>query len=78
MKSEEFIALGLAAVAVLLIFKSNKSLSAQFTGTWVAAKEVLNGGKRYDNGWRYFDDGTAIDPQGNYYQGWQNIWSPAP
>lgn len=26
------------------------------------------------NGWRYFDDGTAIDGQGNYYQNGKLIW----
>lgn len=27
-------------------------------------------------GWKYYSDGTSIDPQGNYYQGGQKIWSP--
>lgn len=27
-------------------------------------------------GWRYFSDGTAIDPSGNYYKGGDLIWSP--
>lgn len=27
-------------------------------------------------GWTYYSDGTAIDPQGNYYQNDQMIWSP--
>ena len=63
MKTEELIAL---------------SLAAAFTGAWKAAKEVLNpSGQQFDNGWRYFDDGTSIAPQGNYYQGGQIIWSPA-
>lgn len=40
--------------------------------------EVLNGsGGQFGNGWRYFTDGTAIDPQGNYYQNGALIWSPA-
>ena len=40
--------------------------------------EVLNGsGGQFGNGWRYFSDGTAIDPQGNYYQNGALIWSPA-
>ena len=39
--------------------------------------EVLNSGAPYSNGWRYFTDGTAIDPQGNYYSNGALIWSPA-
>ena len=27
-------------------------------------------------GWRYFSDGTSIDPSGNYYRGDELIWSP--
>lgn len=27
-------------------------------------------------GWRYFEDGTAIDPAGNYYSGGVVVWSP--
>lgn len=27
-------------------------------------------------GWRYFSDGTVIDPNGNYYRDGQVIWSP--
>ena len=29
-------------------------------------------------GWKYFSDGTSIDPEGNYYRGNEKIWSPAP
>lgn len=28
-------------------------------------------------GWRYFSDGTVIDPQGNYYVNGSMIWSPS-
>lgn len=39
--------------------------------------EVLTGsGSQFGNGWRYFTDGTAIDPQGNYYSNGQMVWSP--
>lgn len=27
-------------------------------------------------GWRYYSDGTAIDPQGRYYFQGQLVWSP--
>lgn len=40
--------------------------------------EVLNGsGGQFSNGWRYFSDGTVIDPQGNYYLDGKMVWSPA-
>lgn len=39
--------------------------------------EVLSGnGGQFTNGWRYFTDGTAIDPQGSYYLNGQLVWSP--
>lgn len=28
-------------------------------------------------GWQYFTDGTAIGPDGSYYQNGVKIWSPA-
>ena len=79
MKQTEMIVLGLAGVAVYLIWQSQKSKgTAQATTTtkptdWVS--EILGtDGKRYDNGWRYFSDGTAIDPSGNYYKDGAMIW----
>ncbi len=75
------IVLGLAAVAVYLITQSKKTpakTATGVTGTATGTVEIfdsMNGGKAWGNGWRYFSDGTAIDPQGNYYQGGQLIWS---
>lgn len=74
------IVLGLAAVAVYLITQSKKTpaKATGVTGTATGTVEIfdsMNGGKAWGNGWRYFSDGTAIDPQGNYYQGGQLIWS---
>lgn len=34
-------------------------------------------GTPFGNGWRYYENGTAIDPQGNYYQNGKKIWGPA-
>lgn len=74
------IVLGLAAVAVYLITQSKKTpaKSTGLTSTSTPTLEIfdtMNGGKAWANGWRYFSDGTAIDPSGNYYQGGQLIWS---
>jgi hypothetical protein len=83
MKQSEMIALGLAAVAVYLITSTNKksTLWDEKTGNPLgnaakAVTEIFNlGGGAFDNGWRYFSDGTAIDPQGNYYHQGQLIWN---
>lgn len=66
------IVLALAAVAVYLIVQ-NKA-GAKAIGTSAAAKDTVNeilaaGSKAFDNGWRYFTDGTTISPAGDYYRG---------
>ncbi len=81
MKTNEIMVLGLAGVAVYMIWKANsgKAVAAGQNGKsakpadWV--DEIFGSdGKRYDNGWRYFSDGTAIDPKGNYYKDGALIW----
>ena len=79
MKQTEMIALGLAAVAVYLIVNTNKKTATAGSGGVRSMADAVSEifsvtGKAFDNGWRYFSDGTAIDPQGNYYQGGQLIW----
>lgn len=77
MKQTEMIALGLAAVAVYLIVNPKKAPAASngLKSTAAAVSEIFDtAGGAFSNGWRYFSDGTAIDPQGNYYQGGQLIW----
>lgn len=40
--------------------------------------EIFNlAGVPFDNGWRYYDDGTAISPEGKYYLDGKLVWSPA-
>jgi hypothetical protein len=77
MKQTEMIALGLAAVAVYLIVNTKKnpagSTNAQ-SASGIVSEIFDMAGKAFSNGWRYFDDGTAIDPSGNYYQGGQLIY----
>lgn len=75
MKKPELIALGLAAVAVYLIVQS-KGAKNPFAAISQKAAEVFDqGGKAFANGWRYFTDGTSIDPSGNYYREGQLIWT---
>ena len=49
-----------------------------FNPTSTGATEIPNtatpGEEAY--GWKYYSDGTAISPDGSYYQGGQLIWSP--
>lgn len=73
MKQTEMIALGLAALAVYFIVKPKAG--ATKAATYDKATEILDAsGKAFSNGWRYFSDGTSIDPKGNYYQGGQIVW----
>lgn len=81
MKQDQMIALGLAAVAVYFITSKNKANAAGGTAkTGIAAiaakvSEIFDAsGQSYGNGWRYFSDGTTIDPSGNYYQGGALVW----
>lgn len=78
MKQTELIALGLAGLAVYFIVKiKGKGSDAGLTSTNAARTSEIfaSDGKTYDNGWRYFSDGTAIDPAGSYYQNGNLIWS---
>ncbi len=79
MKQTELIALGLAGIAVYLIVKGKGSTTTQ-KGTTGAlggfVGEIFDAaGSAFGNGWRYFDNGTAIDPNGNYYFNGQPVWS---
>lgn len=76
MGKAEYLVLGLAGVAAWLMLTAGKraagSSAAQAPGGWVA--EVFDGVKAWGNGWRYFDNGTAIDPAGNYYHQGQLVY----
>lgn len=78
MKQTDLIVLGLAGVAVYMIAKSAKggpTATRPLGSAADAVKEVFDSaGRAFDNGWRYFTDGTSIDPSGNYYSGSQLIW----
>lgn len=81
MKNTELIVLGLAGLAVWMITKKAGAGTSQSNGALgtVAAftNEIFDSaGKAFSNGWRYFSDGTSIDPQGNYYSGGQLVYTP--
>ena len=86
MKQTDLIVLGLAGVAVWMIFQARKGTTSgpaktgSNTGSTGAASSWVNevfdaGGGQFGNGWRYFDNGTAIDQEGNYYFGGQRVYT---
>ena len=75
MKQTEMIVLGLAGLAVYLIWQSQKAKTTTSAPKNSYTHEILGSdGKVFGNGWRYFDNGVAIDPSGNYYQGGQMVY----
>ncbi len=77
MKQTEMIALALAGIAVYMIVKAKPKTAGTSTGSASNfVKEIFGAdGKAFDNGWRYYDNGTAIDPNGDYYYQGQKVWS---
>lgn len=76
MKRDYLILATAAGVALYLVNKAG-GVQAAVAKVVQGATEVLNSaGGRFNNGWRYFSDGTAIDPFGRYYKNGQLIWSP--
>lgn len=77
MKQPDLIVLGLAGVAVFLIWKTTKKpvkKSTVYDYRGPSTFEVQ--GSTAKNGWTYFDDGTALDPEGNAWQGGQIVATP--
>lgn len=73
----DYLILAAAAGAALYLVNKAGGIQAAVQKVVQGASEVLNpGGGRFSNGWRYFSDGTAIDPFGRYYKSGQLIWTP--
>ncbi|AOS79209.1 hypothetical protein Q5W_09655 [Hydrogenophaga sp. PBC] len=78
LQTTELLVLGLAGIAVYMIWRSQtpRVNAPRDTGKpmdWV--DEIFDSaGKAFTNGWRYFENGVAIDPSGNYYQNGQMVW----
>lgn len=77
MKSQDLIVLGLAGLAVYMIWRTQSQRSAAGVSPSAPLKSTVDNfvdeifsaaGTPFDNGWRYFENGVAIDPQGGYYQ----------
>jgi hypothetical protein len=76
MKQTELMVLGLAGLAVYMIVSAKGGTGSGLLrlGDATTAEIFDTAGKPFSNGWRYYTDGTSIDPQGNYYQGGQLVW----
>lgn len=77
MKQENLIVLGLAGVAVFMIWQTTKKPVKKSTVYDYRGKSTFElQGNKAKNGWTYFDDGTALDPQGNAWEGGQIVATP--
>lgn len=65
--------LGLAGLALYLIWQSQKNKTATTTTAASFVDEIFDQ-RPYANGWRYFENGVSIDPAGNYYQNGAMVW----
>lgn len=74
MKQQEIIILGIAAAALFVVSRARASGKSIVNTAKDMTTEILNSGQRYANGWRYFSDGTAISPEGDYYKDGAMIW----
>lgn len=77
MKANDLLILGVAGVIAWFIV--GRSAGAKVAGSVPVresdfVEEIFNGVSAWGNGWRYFSDGTAIDPQGNYYLNGQLVY----
>lgn len=86
LKNDNLFLIGAAAVGVFLIYGIfNKRVQAQTRSTSNAGGAPWRNDQGYaqkidiavDNGWQYFTDGTAIDPNGRYYHNNILVYDPA-
>ena len=79
MKTKDLAIVGGAAIAAFFLLKrfGGANFQAQLQKTADAVNGVFNTAAPGEPGfgWRYFDDGTAIDPAGNYYFQGKLIWT---
>ncbi len=78
MKLDQLLTVGLAGVALYMIYKVTKTATPAMSGSNVTLgkpqgqfgiSEIFTNatGDQPGAGWRYFNDGTVIDPSGAYY-----------
>ncbi len=77
LKKDSLILIGAAGIALFLVMKAG-SVKGAVKSVQTGAKEIFDAlGKPFKNGYRYFNDGTVIDPTGAYWKNGQMIWAPA-
>lgn len=89
MKNDTLLILGAAAAALYVITRMTKPRPVTVGGAASLnqggqvnvpgyTKQIFNSALPGTEawGWQYFTDGTAIGPDGSYYQGGQKVWSP--
>lgn len=85
MKTEDLVILGLAGVAVWMIMKAARPASgttatgaSQGGGLFGFVKSITNNADPGEPGWgwEYYDNGTAIGPDGTYYYQGKPVWGP--
>ncbi len=80
MKTADLLTIAAGAVLAFVAFQFLKSKSAMAApggivpasntaAIWTQELNIVN-----DGGWRYFDDGTAIAPNGDYFHKGELIW----
>lgn len=74
MKNQTLILAALAGVALYMVATAKKSGRPTLIGNYNATEVTNPNGSGFDNGWRYFSDGTSIDPDGNYYSAGQLVY----
>ena len=88
MKTSEILILAGAAGFAFWLLKVRKPAAstvqpatkgAAGTGS-IFSRDVLNTATPGEAGWgwKYYDDGTAIGPDGTYYKNGVAVWAPAP
>lgn len=80
MDNENLILLALCGIALWMISKNATGQSNTVLNMGKAINgisEIFTGAKQgqYGYGWRYFSDGGAIDPAGNYYLNGDLVWT---
>ena len=87
MKTDEFLIVGAAGLLVFMILRSRGGAGGSISigeplTLWNKAvekvSEIVNTALpgQPGAGWRYFDDGTVISPDGSYYLNGQLVWTP--
>jgi len=73
MKTDDLIVLGLAALAVFFITKKGGASTGSKPAGWVS--EIMNNADPGEPGWgwKYYDNGVVIGPDGSYYKNGQLV-----